>query len=107
MPIAYKVRRRVVGDIKIMFYSNDELILVRGDQATIFHAWFEKNRKYTFRPFAKRLVKQKDLTYSKVFEIAERFNISHISDNYGKHKTLIVEVELPSKGESRNKEFAL
>lgn len=105
--IEYKVRRRKVGDIELLFYTNDELIMIRGDHATIFHAWFERSRRYHFRPFTKSLMYQKGITYRKVFELAEHFGVAHISDNYGKGRKIAntVEIELPSKGCNRNKEL--
>lgn len=107
MAIEYKVRRRRVGDIELLFYTNDELIMVRGDQATIFHNWFERNTGKTFRPFKKCLMYQKSIGYREVFELADHFGVSHTSDRYGKGRIIMnsVEIDIPSKGRSRNKEL--
>ena len=106
MPIAYKVRRRVIGNIQLLFYAHDEVILVTDSGATIFHSWFTRNRKYTFRPFVKALKYNQDITGVKVFELAHHFGIQHTADNYGKHRTLLatIDTELPKKGRSRNVE---
>lgn len=104
MAIAYQVRRRVVGDIQLLFYAHDEVILVTKNGATIFHSWFTRSRKYTFRPFVKALRHNQDITSVKVFELAEYFGIQHTADSYGKHITLLstIDTELPSKGRMRN-----
>lgn len=108
MAIAQTVRRRVVGDLEIIFYAHDELIVRYRNTSLLFHCWFVSRRRETFRPFRKALMYQKDLKIGQIYEIAERNNVQNQHAMYTHSRIKEAErlgtiIELSSKGRASNR----